>query len=401
MVLKNRYFESNPVLSEDGSSLVARPGLKHLLDVGDGPIRGLYSEEGSFNGDLFVVSYDTLYRVDKDKNITLLYQGLNNPEQGVVNMTSTAPIGDVPEFLFIADGRNLYVYISDGYATGIISGTPANNDVIRIESYYYKFTNASVDAGTPDGSSGNPWLVALGLTTAAAWGNFSDAIMASGTAGTTYSTGLLASPAVTVIGTGPTTVSVQASTPGVVGNSVITTETGSAMAWSNGSTLTGGGDPQVRIVEMPDDIGAFDVATINSFVIVLPVQVDEFQGRFYWIEPGETTVAPLNYATAERSPDGVNGVEVLGDMFWLPGDGSTEAWYVSTDPINRMQRLQGVVFDRGTWEGTAIAIHESLMLCDSGGAVFRVTGGTPRRVSTPDIEEEIRNAIEDQRRYIL
>lgn len=399
MILKNRYFETNPVLSEDGASLLARPGLKFLLNVGDGPIRGLYSEEGSFDGDLFVASYDTLYRVDRNLNVTLLYQGLNNPEQGVVNMTSTSPIGDVPEFLFVADGRNLLVYIADGYATGQITGTPANGDEVVIDTTYYEFTSGSVDAGTPDGTSGNPWLVALGGSASEAWSNFSDALGATGTAGTTYSTSLFANEDVTVIGTSATTVSVQAATPGVVGNSVITTETGAGISWTQGGTLDGGGDPQVRVVEMPDDIGAFDAATINSYVIVLPAQVDEFRGRFYWIQPGETTVDPLDFATAERSPDGINGVEVLGDMFWLPGDGSTEAWYVSNDPINRMQRLQGVVFDRGTWEGTAIAIHESLMVCDSNGAVFRITGGTPERVSTPDIEEEIRNAIEEQRRY--
>jgi hypothetical protein len=222
----------------------------------------------------------------------------------------------------------------------------------------------------------------------------------TGTAGTTYSTGLVANDDVKVIGTSASTVSVQAATPGTVGNSIITTETGSAISWTQGGTLDGGGDAQVRVVEMPDDIGAFDVATINSFVIVLPAQVDEFQGRFYWVQPGETTIDPPDFATAERSPDGINGVEVLGDMFWLPGDGSTEAWYVSNDPINRMQRLQGVVFDRGTWEGTAVAIHNVLMVCDSTGAVFQITGGTPQRVSTPDIEEEIRTAIEEQRRYL-
>lgn len=399
LILKNRYFETNPHLSDDGASLLARPGLKFLANVGEGPIRGLYSEEGSFNGDLFVVSYDTLYRIDRNLNITLLYQGLNNPEQGVVNMTSTSPIGDVPEMLFIADGRNLFVYIENGYATGQIAGAPANSDTVRIDNTYYQFTNGSVDSGSPAGTSGNPWLVALGGTAAQAWANFADAVGATGTEGTTYSTGLTANGAVTVIGNSASFVSIQSNTPGVVGNSVITTETGGAISWTQGGTLDGGGDPQVRVVQMPDDIGAFDVATINSFVIVLPTQVDDFRGTFYWIQPGETTVDPLDYATAERSPDGVNGVEVIGDMFWLPGDGSTEAWYVSQDPINRMQRLQGVVFDRGTWEGTALAIHESLMVCDSNGAVFRITGGSPSRVSPPDIEEEIRNAIEEQRRY--
>lgn len=178
---------------------------------------------------------------------------------------------------------------------------------------------------------------------------------------------------------------------GLIGNAVVTTETGT-LAWS-GATLAGGGNPQVRAVQMPEDLGAVDVVVMNSFVFVLPVQSGNFKGRVYYIEPGETTVDPLNYFTAERSPDAVNGLEVVGDLLWLPGDGSTEAWYVSQDPSARMQRLQGVVFDRGTWEGTAVAVHEALIVCDANGAVFEITGGSPKRLSTPGIEEEIRRAI--------
>lgn len=398
IIQRNRYFELNPQLSSDGASLLARPGMRYLTTIGEGPIRGLHTEEGLFQGNLFVASYDALYRLAPDLTATLLYQGLQNPEGGVVNMTGTAPIGDVPEFLFFADGRNLFVYIESGYATGSIGGAPANGDVVRIDNTYYQFTNASVDAGAPAGTLANPWLVALGITTAAAWANFAAAIMANGTAGTDYSTALVKNPVVIVIGSEATSVSVQAANPGAPGNSIVTTETGAGIAWGGG-TLAGGGAPQVRVVQMPDDLGAFDVATINSFVIVLPTQRDEFKGRFYWIEPGETTVDPLNFATAERSPDEVLGVEVVGDTFYLPGPGSTEVWYVSQDPNNRMQRLQGVVFDRGTWEGTATAIHGALMVCGADGAVFKIVNGAPERVSLPGIAEEVREAIQEQRFY--
>lgn len=397
IILKNRYFELNPLLATDGNSLLPRPGMKYLTSVGAGPIRGLHAEEGAFDGNLFVASYDTLFRLDKTLAQTTIYTGLFNPERGVVNMTTTAPIGDVPEFLFFADGRNLFIYITSGYATGRIGGVPANNDVVRINDMYYKFTNASVDAGTPDGTVANPWLVALGVSADQAWANFAAAVGANGNPGIQYSTDTDKNPAVTVVLTEGTGVTVQATVVGTPGNGIPTTETGAGIAWDQGATLTNGGSPQVRQVEMPEGLGAFDVATINSFVIVLPTQIDEFKGRFYWIEPGETTVNPLNFATAERSPDEVLGVEVLGDTFVLPGPGSTEMWYVSQDPTNRMQRLQGVVFDRGTWEGTAVAVHEALMVCGSDGSVFKIMGGAPQRVSTPGIEETIRKAIQYQR----
>lgn len=397
LILRNRYYEINPHLSEDGASLLARPGLKFLVDVGAGPIRGIFQTPDFFDGNLFVASYDSLYRVDSDLNVTFIVGGLTNPERGVVNMTATAPIGDsVPAYLFFTDGSVLYYYTENGSAQGTISGTAANNDVVRIGSTYYQFTTGSVNAGSPAGTVGNPWLVAADLVvTANSWVHLAGAIMANGTAGTDYSTGVTAHPDVYVASQAATSVTVRVKVAGPFGNGIVTTETGTGIGWTNG-TLEDGGAPQVGQVPTPDDIGIFDVATSNSFVICLPTQEDEYTGRFYWIDPGELFINPLNFATAERSPDGILGVEIMGDQFWLPGAGSTEVWYVSQDPINRMQRLQGVVFDRGTWEGTAIAVHEAVFVCDANGAVFEIMGGSPKRVSTPDIEEQIRKSIAKQ-----
>lgn len=394
LVLRNRYFETNPHLSDDGASLLARPGLNYLTTVGAGPIRGIYQVPDFFDGDLFVASYDSLYRVDSGLTNTFITAGLTNPERGTVNMTATAPIGDtVPAYLFFTDGSVLYYYTENGSAQGTISGTAANGDVVRIGDVYYQFTTGSVDTGTPDGTSGNPWLVlADNVLTEESWVNLAAAIMADGDEGVQYSTGTTAHPDVAVGGISATSVTARARVAGTLGNGIVTTETGAGIAWTNG-TLEDGGAPQVGQVPTPQDIGMFDVATSNSFVICLPTQEDEYVGRFYWIEPGELYVSELNFATAERSPDGILGVEIMGDQFWLPGPGSTEVWYVSQDPINRMQRLQGVVFDRGTWEGTAIAIHDAVFVCDANGAVFEIRGGAPKRVSTPDIEEQIRKAI--------
>lgn len=391
IIQKNRYFEIVPNFSQEGSSLVARPGMRYLTTVGQGPNRGTFSEEGSFNGDLFVAQFDTLWRLNNQLVAQDIFTGLFNPERGTVNMTVTAPIGnEVPEYLFFADGRNLFIYTENGYATGTINGVPANGDVVRIGSFYYQFTNGSVDAGTPDGTVGNPWLVKVGLTSQLSWIYLYGAV--DGDAGAEWTTDITANPDVQSIANSATSLTVEANVAGAMGNGVVTTETGAGIAWED-ATLTGGGTAQVRPVDMPEDLGAVDVVTLNSYVFVLPVQIDEFKGRVYYIQPGETTVDPLDYFTAERSPDGVNGMEVLGDLLWLPGDGSTEAWYVSQDPEARMQRMQGVVFDRGTWEGTAVAIHEAMIVVDATGAVFEITGTAPKRISNPGIEEEIRRAI--------
>lgn len=183
---------------------------------------------------------------------------------------------------------------------------------------------------------------------------------------------------------------------GAAFNSVVTTETGAAISWVDGGTLTGGGTNQVYQVQMPDGVGAIDVATVASYVIVIPTQSDGYQGKFYWIPPGETTVDPLDFATAESAPDGLNGVEAFGDQFWLTGESTTEVWFPSGDPNAPMQRLRGVVFDRGAWQDTAVAINETLVIVDADGGVFLIRGGAPQRVSRPDIEEQIRKAIASQ-----
>jgi hypothetical protein len=396
LILRNRYFEENPALSDDGSALLARPGLKYFTTVGSGPIRGLHSEPGAFSGDLFVASGDELYRVNYNGQALLLLSNMNDPDVGVVNMAITQAIGAEPEHLFIADGRNLWVYegaTATATNTLLASGAVANGDQVRIGDIYYQFTNASVDAGAPAGTAGNPWLVALGASTAEALENLFQAINGSGTAGTDYSTSLAAHNQVTAIAFSPTTVVVEAAVPGVQGNSIVTTETGANLAWTGGGALAGGVGGSVTVVATPDDVGIFDVVTIASYVICIPVQVDEFIGRFYWIEPGEITIDPLDFATAESYPDRVMGVRRFGDQFWLPGERSTEVWYATGDPSAPMQRLQGVVFDRGTWEGTAVAIKETLIVVDGDGGVFAIRGGAPQRVSTPGIEEQIRKAI--------
>lgn len=269
LMLKNRYYEQNPSLTDDGAALIARPGLKYLRSVGEGPIRALASEPGIFGGDLFIVSYDTLYRMDKNLELETVATDLFDPTSGTVNFAFVQAIGATPERIFFADGRHLQVY--------------------------------------------------------------------------------------------------------------------------DGATTT--------IITTPEDIGIFDVASVASYVICIPVQEGEYVGRFYWIEPGETVIDPLNFATAESHPDGVLGVETAGDQFWLPGEKKTEVWYPSGNPDTPMERLRGVVFDRGAWEATAIAIKETLIVVDADGSVFAIRGGTPQRISNNSVEEQVRKAIATQQNF--
>lgn len=393
ILTRNRYFEANPVLTVSQAALIARPGVRRWLYVGDGPIRGIYSQPGSFNDALFVVSGNEWWRVDKDGTKTLLQGGIAGNKRAM-SMAGTGTIGTTPEYMFLADGSILYLYIENGYALGTISGTPANNDTVRVDAIYYKFTSGGVNAGTPAGTFANPWLVALGASAANAWQNLADAFGATGTAGTQYSTALTVNSVIQVRAVSAVSVGVRATLIGALGNAIVTTETGASTAWT-AATLTGGGAPTVTQVETPDDVGIISLGYIASYVVCVPAQGQGINGRFFWINPGETTIDPLDFATAERAPDPVFAVVVFGDQFWLPGSKTTEVWYFTGNIDSPVLRLQGVTFDRGTWEGTAVQVKESMVIVDSDGGVFQISGGL-KRISRPDVEERIRQAIQYQ-----
>lgn len=396
--LVNRFVEQNPSLTDAQVSFIARPGLRKITEVGDGPIRAVFSSPGAFNSDLFVVSGTQLYRISSLDLSDTLIGTIGTVPIGDVSMAATSPIGtEVPSYLFIADGGVLWYYTDNGHATAQleVTGTIADSDTIEFNGVYYRWTTGSVDSGTPDGTSGNPWLVQLDtLSTANSLLNMYQAINMEGIGGTTYSTALTENPTVEAISYSGTDLFVQSKTPGPLGNGYSSTETGAGISFANGATFTGGGNDQLAQVSVPDDAGAISVSYINSFVIVVPVQDDAIGsvGKFYWIQPGERRIFPDDFANAERSPDKINQVITYGDMFWLFGDTTTEPWVTTGSPQAPMQRFQGILFDRGTWEGTAVKVRDSMIVVDEEGGVFIVNNGQTR-ISNPSVEERIRRAI--------
>ena len=403
IVLRNRFFEQNPVLNatEDLTALIARPALKKFMDVGSGPIRFDFSEPGTFSDAAFVVSGTSLYRVDLDGVATYIGE-ISTNIGGSVSMAATARIGDVPEFLFIADGGVLWLYMEDGAAFGHLeaSGLIANADTFSVDGVYYRWTNASVDAGTPAGTMANPWLLRLGIANSEALTAALHAVNGTGDPGTEYSTALMAHPTVTAYSAGANDLYVAARTAGIAGNAFAVTETGANLAWVTGATLTGGGTPQLRQVAVPGDAGAISVDVLNSYVTVIPVQGRGVNGQFYWLEPGETTIDPLNFATAERSPDPINQVVVFGDRAWMLGSKTTEPWITTGNLDAPWQRFSGILYDRGAWQGSAVRVGDSLIVVSEDGEVYQIGGGL-KKISRPDIAERIRLAMQTQAHTVL
>lgn len=390
--LKNRFFEGNPVLSPSGTTAIARPGLRKFTEVGTGPIRKVFSEKGTFDDSLFVVSGTDLYKVTTDNVQTYLGTISINP-LSAVEMAVAANVGTTPERLFITEGGVLWVYVEDGQARGHLEAASAiaNNDVVEIGGIYYKFTSGAVDTGTPDGTVGSPWLVKQTGIIATDLEALFHAINATGEPGVEYSTVTTPHPTVEAYQVANADLYVVARAYGIAGNAITTTETSTALSWDT-ATLDDGGTPLLRQVPTPGDEGAISVGHINGYIIVIPAQSAGVNGRFYWVQPGEVTIDPLDFATAERAPDPINQVVVYSDMFWLCGQSSLEPWVTTGDPDFPMERFRGILYDRGTWEGTALRIKEALFICDENGALFKVAGGL-KRISTPDIEERLRRAI--------
>lgn len=386
--LLNRYFESDPTNQTDQIALLTRPALRKWIELPTSPVRAVYSQPGSFEEALFAIGGDTVYRIDQDETVASI--GTLTSDVGAVSMAAT------DTYLFIADGAALHYYTTNAYASGTLTASAmAANDVVRAGSMYYKFTSGDVDAGTPNGSSGNPWLVALGTQLSDALQNLYDAIGDTGTSGTAYSSVLTGNLDVLPVSVSATVLVIRAIEPGTGGNSIDTTETGANIAWG-GAVLAGGGATAFSTVTVPDSDGIVSVGVIVGFTICIVAQGQEKNGRFYWIEPGETTIDPLNFATAERSPDPVWEVKVVGDQFWLPGSSTNEVWYPSGDGLAPFIRQQGRLFDKGIWEGTIIQIKDSVMAVGNDGVVYQITDA-PQVVSTPGITQRIREAINAQR----
>ena len=397
--LVNRFLEVAPTNLRERIALLSRPGTNQLDAFGSGPIRGNYSKPGLFGGDLFVVSGSAIYRYDQagvKTTITSLINGTGHP-----NVTWMKGIGY--EFLFIADGLLLQYYSGGTRATGVLTYTPGaiTTQVVEIGGVYYGW-NAAVDTGSPDGTVSAPWLAAPGTDPIQALANL---INFDGVRGVDFSTAL-GGPnpdysAVAAGGPPALTLTVTAASEYAAGNSISTTVSGSALAWAH-TTLLGGGTHALHGVPMPDGLGSKALATVSGYVLV---SVANSQ-KFFWLNPGEVTIDPLNFAEKESNPDNIVDMLTVGDQVLITGQGSTENWYATGDINAPFAPVEGRVYARGTIDGTTVVMHDSVVLVGDDGIVYQIGyqyGSTSQwgvhRISNHGIEERIRVQLRREQGY--
>jgi hypothetical protein len=149
------------------------------------------------------------------------------------------------------------------------------------------------------------------------------------------------------------------------------------------------GTAALTAIVLPDDIPMISIDVFNGYVLCVQADSD----RFYWIQPGAIIIDPLDFATAERFPDKILQVRVVGDEFWLLGEKSIEVWRATGDGDAPFQRIEGRAFNFGVFGGTGVRLKDTSVICVADdGTVFNIAG-SPTPISNPSVAERTRNAI--------
>ena len=145
----------------------------------------------------------------------------------------------------------------------------------------------------------------------------------------------------------------------------------------------------LAIVAMPNDAVGIpvDIEGLNSYVLITCSD-----GSIYWIEPGATTIDPLNFVTAESAPDGlVAGRRLEGEMFFF-GQATTEIWQMTGDPDAPFQRAIGRQYERGAKDRDSVRrFDNSILWVGENNNVYRA-GAQPEVVADEGISERVRKA---------
>lgn len=401
--LENRWVEQAPTNLREHSLLLARPGTNPIetfsgAGFGLGPMRGQYFFAGLFSDSLFTVCGETLYRVNQDMTVTTI--------SGVVNNTGHPELawmkGAGYEYLFISDGLLLQFYAGTTPAKGTLTQSGAvvpGTDVFEIGGIYYGFGTGF--SGSDNGTVTHPYLVNP-TTQASVLDPMAQLVLAisdGGTPGVDYSS-TIGGPntLVTAVSNEPATTSVTftsiAHNSGA--NLITTTVTGGTHLAFGAATLTGGGVDALEGVTMPDGVASQSLTQVSGYVLVSVANTQQF----YWLNPGEITIDPLDFASKESSPDNIVSMRAVGDQVLIMGEASAENWYATGDLNAPFAPIEGRVYQRGAIEGTPCIVADSVMLVGDDGVAYEIGyqfGTTAdwgvHRISNHGIEERIRRQL--------
>ena len=141
----------------------------------------------------------------------------------------------------------------------------------------------------------------------------------------------------------------------------------------------------------PDFPGAVTVGYLDGYFVF-----NEPNSQRVWVTSllDGSSIDPLDFASAEGSPDGLVAVNVDHREAWLFGTDSVEVWYDVGGTDFPLQRIQGAFNEIGCVAAFSIAkLDNSLFWLGTDargqGIVYKANGYTGQRVSTHAIEYAI------------
>ena len=383
--LLNRFLEPVPSNTREQIGLLARQGTTLLATIGAGPIRKNYSKLGLFDGDMFTVSKNTLYRYNA--------AGVVTPIGGVIgngNPKFAWDSGPGYQHLFVSDGEILQVYIGGTHASGTLTGSAPTTQVIEIGGVYYGW-NTSVDTNAPDGTSAHPFLAnpTSGGDAFTAMANLLNFIGVPGTDFSSVIGGANTLVTAQALGGPPaTSLKVTAISEFADGDAITTTVfSGTGIAWAT-ATLTGGGTHALEGVWVPTGEPINALCSLDHYVMASVGG----SNKMFFIEPGDIVIDALNFFAKESNPDPIQDLCTVGDNFLACGSGSVETWYATGDLNAPFAPIQGrtVASGRGVIDGTLVNIQDTAFFVGSDGVVYAFGGNGYQRISDNGIEERIR-----------
>jgi hypothetical protein len=143
----------------------------------------------------------------------------------------------------------------------------------------------------------------------------------------------------------------------------------------------------------PDFPGAVTVGYLDGYFVF-----NEPDSQRMWVTAllNGLDVSPLDFASAEGSPDGIVSLNVDHREVWVFGTDSVEVWYDAGLQDFPLQRIQGAFNEIGCVAAFSVAKLDNGLFwlgCDARGQgiVYRANGYTGTRVSTHAIEYAIQS----------
>lgn len=141
----------------------------------------------------------------------------------------------------------------------------------------------------------------------------------------------------------------------------------------------------------PDFAGAVTVGYIDGYFVF-----NEPNSQKFWVTSllDGTSIDPLDFASAEGSPDNLAALIVDHKEIWLFGQNSVEVWYDAGNPNFPLAPIQGAFNEIGCIAPYSVAKLDNGVFwlgadARGRGIVYRSEGYTGKRISTHAVEWQI------------